>query len=378
MSDRKLVILAVVAVIMVAWAVVQSRISTGRRAQVSGPAYLIQGLDPAAIDSIIVGAGKESVTLKREGANFVVVSRDNYPAEAKQINDLITKCLDIKTSELYTDDPKNHEDLEVTEQKARTVIKFLKPDASLLAGVIIGKTGESGQSGYVRLASSDKVYLASNVPSFRTRALDYIEQELTAVKREDIQSVQVTSPAGKYVLKADPNADSATLDNLPAGKKLKAGDAKSVLTALTSLTVNDVRKQSDETAKWSFDRQYICALKDSTVYTLKVAKKDDKWYASCQAEFTDKTPVTINRNEVEPEEQLKKKEAKLLSQEKAQKFVLKHAGWVYEIADWKAKYLTKELADLLEEEKKEPEKKEQTEPQTNQTTTEPNAAGAGQ
>jgi hypothetical protein len=280
---------------------------------------------------------------------------------------------------MYTDDPRNQKDLEVTEEKARTFVKFLKQDSSLLAGLIIGKSPENGQGGFVRLASSDKVYLASNVPWFKSSALEYLEQELTAVKREDIQSVKVTLPTGGYLLKADPNTDGVTLDNLPAGKKLKGSEAKSVLTSLTSLTFSDVKKQSDETAKLSFDKQYACALMDSTVYTLKIAKKDDKWFITCQAEYTDKKPVTINPKEVVPEAELKKKEAKLLAQEKAQRFALKHAGWVYEIADWKAKYLTKELSELLEDEKKEPEKKEQAEQKSElqQTTTEPNSVGSG-
>ena len=47
MSNQKLGILAVVAAVMVLWAVVQANLSSGRRAQPSGPAYLIQGMDAA-------------------------------------------------------------------------------------------------------------------------------------------------------------------------------------------------------------------------------------------------------------------------------------------------------------------------------------------
>ncbi len=73
--------------------------------------YLIQGLDPADIGSIVLGAGDSAVTLKREGGRFVVVNKDNYPADAKEINNLLTKCLEIRTSEFITDNPANHEDL---------------------------------------------------------------------------------------------------------------------------------------------------------------------------------------------------------------------------------------------------------------------------
>jgi len=111
----------------------------------------------------------------------------------------------------------------------------------------------------------------------------------------------------------------------------------------------------------TFDKQFICRLKDSTVYTLKIAQKDDKTYAVCEAEFTDKTPV-LKGDEVESEEELKKKEAKLLARENTIKFTGKHQGWVYEIAEWKAKNLIKELSDLIEDEEKPKEEVEVEDP----------------
>ena len=57
MSDRKLTILGIVAVFMVIWAVVQSRVSSRPRTEPDAPAYLIQGLDTADIGSIVLGVG---------------------------------------------------------------------------------------------------------------------------------------------------------------------------------------------------------------------------------------------------------------------------------------------------------------------------------
>ncbi len=101
----------------------------------------------------------------------------------------------------------------------------------------------------------------------------------------------------------------------------------------------------------TFDGGFVCRLKDSTVYTLKIAQKDDKTYVTCEAEFTDKTPVLISIK-AQPQEELKKKEAKLLAKENTLIFTRKHQGWVYEISEWKAKNLTKELSDLIEDEEK--------------------------
>jgi hypothetical protein len=290
----------------------------------------------------------------------VVADKDNYPAKTSEINDLISKCLEIQTSEFVTDNPANHEDLEVTEEKARSVVKFMKadPNSSLLTGVVIGKTKELGQGSYVRMLSSDaalsnKVYVTSNAPWFGGGAMNYVEQELISAKNEDIESVTVSSQGGQYTLRKKQDSEDVILDNIPAGKKLKSSDARSVLTALTSLRFDDVNKVSSD---MTFEKQYMCRLKDSTVYALRIAQEDDKTYVSCVAEFTDKTPVekaSIDQGgEVESEEELKKKEAKLLARDNAVKFTAKHNGWVYEIPEWKAKNLTKELVDLLEDEEK--------------------------
>jgi hypothetical protein len=352
MSNRKLGILAAVAAAMVVWAMVQSRIPGRKQAERSGPAYLVQGLDPDTIGSIVIGQGDKAIKIERNGGQFVVTNEKDYPADAKQINDLITKALDIKTSEVYTTNASNHEELEVTEAKAKHVIKFFKQDGSLLTGVIVGKSQESGQDTYVRLASSDTVFLAKEVPWFRDRALDYVDQEIVSVKREDVNAVTVTTPEGSYTLRPQKGSDSVVLADLPADKKLKDSDARSVFTALTSLRFDDVNTPDDVTGL-VFDSTYLCRLNNSTEYKLQFAKKGSKTYLICDARYTDPTKVTINPNTQDSPEELKKKEAKLLAQEHAQKFSLRHKGWIYEIPDWKAKSLIKKRSELLEDVKKE-------------------------
>ena len=376
MSDRKLVILGIVAVLMVIWAVVQSRISSRPRAQPDAPAYLIQGLNLAHIGSIVLGVGENAVTLKRQGRGFVVLNKDNYPAKTSEINKLITTCLDVRIGELYTDDPANHKDLGVAEENAGTVIKFFKPDSSLLTGVVVGEVGEEQMRTYVRLASSDKVYVTPNVPMIRNRAMDYIDPELVAVNRESIESVTVNSPSGEYTLKAKEDGKGIMLENMPAGRKLKSNEGDRVFTALANIRFNDVKKKSAESEKLAFDRQFVCRLKDSTVYTVMIAQKDDKTYVSCSAEFTDRTLVTEREVRDANDAELKQKEAKFLARDKAKGFSVKHQGWVYEIANFKAESLTTKLSDLLEAEEK-PKETEKVEDPNAIKVGDPNAINVG-
>ncbi|UCC22934.1 MAG: DUF4340 domain-containing protein [Planctomycetota bacterium] len=350
MTNRKLAVLGAFAVVMVLWAVLQSRISNRPSTEATGPRYLIQGLDPVDIGSIVLGSTESTVTLKRAGGQFVVADKDNYPADAGQINELITSCLDIKTDELYTDDPANHQALGVTEDDARSAVKFFKPDSSLLIGVIIGKFKEQGRGTYVRLATSNKVYATEDAPWIRDRAIDYIDTELISLEREEIESVTVTADNESYTLRAQNGG--VILENPPEGKKQKLADVRRVFDALTSFRFDDFMKRT-AADDLNFDGQFICRLKDSTVYTVDIAQKDDKTYVACRVEFTDETPVTKDKG-VESEEQLKEKEAKLLARDKADEFSAKHTGWVYEISDYKADNLTKQFSELFEEEQ-EPE-----------------------
>lgn len=361
MSDKKLTMLGIVAVLMVIWAVAQSRIASEPKVKPEAPAYLIQGLDPAGIASIVLTNNDDTVTLKRRQDRFVIADKDDYPALAGEITKLLTSSFDIQTAELYTEDKANHKDLGVTEEDARTVVKFFGPDSSLITGVVIGKASEQGRGTYVRLVASDKVYVASQVPWVKSRAMDYIDPKLVSIERGDIESVTVISPNETYTLKADNGGIS--LENLPDGKKLKAGEYGHVFSALTNLRFDDVSGKSSTQEDLNFERKFICKLKDSTVYTVAIAQKNDKTYITCDAEFTDKAPVTKEKT-VESEEELKKKEAKLLARDKAADFSSKHSGWIYEISNYKAEDMTKELSELLED---------QSESQA-QTTDDPNSA----
>ncbi|MBC8469476.1 MAG: DUF4340 domain-containing protein [Planctomycetes bacterium] len=367
MSNKNLTILGIVAVLMAIWAVAQSHVSNRPRTETDGPSYLIQGLDPADIDSIVLGGGEEPVTLKREQGNFVVVDKDNYPAKASEINNLITKVLEIQTSQFVTDNASNHEDLGLTEENATATIKFFKADSSLLTGVVGGKKKELGQGVYVRLASNDAAYVVPTMPWIADTAISYIEQDLVSMKREDIVSVTVSSANGQYTLKTTEDGKDVILENVPAGKKFKSSEGDSVFTALTSLRCDDVMKKSGDL---TFDKEYVCTLKNSTVYALKIAQKDGKTYATFEADYTDKTPITKDSN-VESEEELKKKEAKLFAQEGAIKFTTKHKGWVYEIAEWKAKNLIKELSELIEDEAPPEDEPEQADTVIPEETTTP-------
>ena len=343
MSNRKLIILGVAAVIMIILAVVQNSSPHRGVRQSSAQAYLIQGLDISDITEIAITAtAGESVTLRRQKGKFVVADRDNYPASVKNVNALITSCVDIKTTEMYTSDAKNHEDLGVAEGKAEKSVKFLKSDSSLITGIVIGKRKKEGQGSFLRLAGDDRVYLAMEVPWIRARPISYVDTELISVKADDVESVTVGSGKDSYTIRRQ--GGKAVLENVPEGKQQKESDCKTVLEALSNLRFSDVKKDSSGI---DFNKEYVCKLKDSTVYTLDIGQKDSANYLKCRAEFT--KDITFNREKKKSEEELKQKETELMARDKVKDFTEKHKGWIYQLKDSDADVLSKSFSEIVED-----------------------------
>lgn len=353
MSNKKLTVLGVVAAAMVVLTFVQSYVSNRPVLTGKTDIPLIQGLNTIDIASIRLGPPDKTLSLEKEGKRFLVADRDNYPASIKQINHLITSCLDIRIAELVTDNPANHKDLELTEETAKSIVKFLNSKGKLITGVLVGKRDEVGGGDYVRLISNDqnlsrKAYLSLNVPWLAMTAMSYVDKQLFKVAKSEIAEVTVIGAEGSYTIVAGDD-DKITLENIPEGKKAKDTVFQKVFTAVTDLEFSDVQKESDSTAKLDFNTTYVCRLKDSSIYTFQLAEKEDKTYVKSFSEFTDKTPVVKKRGVVESEEKLKEKEAKLLARDASIKFNNRHRGWVYEIASWKAVNMTREFEGLVED-----------------------------
>ena len=350
MTNKKLAFLAVAAVIMVSWAVLQNRIARQSAAKpLFGSSPLIQGLpiDKIAKVTILSRKGQDTTTLKKQEGRFVVVDKDNYPADVSKLNTLLNSCLDIRTTERITADAANHADLGVTDETAQYVVRFYGDDDKLLTGVLISERKSNPDGAYARLADDNTVYFIQSPPWLSTGAMDYINRSLFQLDKTAIRKVTVLWPEGDYTLTAQ-DGGAIVIDPLPEGKQYKGTAYQSVFSALTYLQADDVRAADQASEKLSFDRRFICSMTDSTVYTVKIARHNDKTYIKISAEFTDKTPVEKERR-VESEEELKVKEAKLKAIEAVQRFNERHQGWMYEVPSYKAGDLTKTLEDLLED-----------------------------
>jgi hypothetical protein len=342
---------------MAGWAVLQNRITQRANTADFSSSPLIEGLQLEGVSSITITSdkGKQTTTLDRNDQTFVVADKENYPADVATINSVINDCLDIRAHEKVTDNPGNHADLGVTEETAQFVVHFLDKDGGQIVGLAVSEAGENGAA-FARRLSSNDVYSIQNPPRVTARPMDYVDAQLFEIQQDKIQSVVVKTDEGRYELTVTGDKRDIQLNEMPAGKQFKGTDYKSVFGALSSLRFDDVASEEKAPEGLEFNSSYVCTLSDKTVYHLDLAQQDDKTYAKISADFLDKTPVQKTMGQVESEEELKAKEAKLMAIDAVNAFNRKHQGWVYEIPSYKAGNLTKPLPELLED-APEPEKK---------------------
>lgn len=351
MTDRKLAILGVVAVLMAGWAVIQGRLSQNYQPDRIVISPLIGGLDIESVQAIRVTSdkGAKTVDLKRQGGMFVIDQKDGYPADSKKVNDLISGCLDLRVSsgDKITSNADNHADLGVTPETARCRVEFLDAEGKPIVGMLVSEADAESNIAYTRLTTAGDVYKADDIPMLSTSASEFLDTMLFEVSQDEITRVTVTDPnGGAYTLvRPDAEGGEIQLEAMPAGMQFEASTYRSVFNGLSYFRFEDVQSEQAAGAR-QFPWQYQAETKDSVVYTLHVAPGETDNFLKASAEYTGPEPSV--QKQVESEEQLKEREARFLAKEKAEKFNRQHRGWVYRIPSYKAKDLTHGRDDLIE------------------------------
>ena len=345
MTNRRLIVLVLTAAVMVLLTALLYFPKGVPRSEFKGGTYLIQGLDPAQIGSIVIKKGDETVKLVREADGFVLPEKNNYPVSVEKINDLIVRILEVRCTEKVTDDRENHSDLGVAEgDEAAISLIFMGADDKRIVGLVKGKSPERGGGAYARLLGDDTVYRTEGYFYINTRPMDYVEKNLVSVSEEDIKRVVVKSGDETYTVERDDKGDTI-LPGIPEGKRAKGTAYEDVFSALTNLDMRDVDPAGKLTLDW--EAAYSCKLKSGLTYRVRLAEKSGKHYAKLSAQGPAVKSVEITKTE--SEEDLEKKESVLLAVETARKFTPHHAPWVYEISDWAAGKMRKKLDELVED-----------------------------
>ena len=254
MSRQQLIALAVAALAVISAAVYLSSQRNAAR-EVHGlpllPA-LAGELSTVTSLSVLKGGPTPSVTVHKQGEQWTVAERANYPADVPKLRKLLLSLSDAKIREEKTSDPANYSIIGVedptkagaTGAQIELIAKEGKQD------IVVGKPVEQGS--FVRRVGEKSSYIVEPAISFEAEPRYWIDTRLLDFSADKIQSIQFKPDTGPtYTLRrvsepapkpdeskksapggaaaphapAAPVKDKFVLEGVPSGRQAADSDA---------------------------------------------------------------------------------------------------------------------------------------------------------
>jgi hypothetical protein len=250
MNRQGLMTLAIVAVLAIAAAIFFS----GRRNAVPESAgtqlfpALAGRLNSVNQVTVLKGSPTPLLTLHKQGEQWTVAERADYPADVPKLRQLLQSLADAKILEEKTSNPASYAVIGV-EDPLKPGAGGAEVEVSAADGkhaVIVGKSASNGN--FVRRAGEEKSYSVSPGISVDVEPRYWIDTKLLDLPLADIQKVDMKLASGSaYTIHrtAAPPADFV-LDAVPAGRT--ASDPQTLSpspTTYSNLSADDVAQAAD-------------------------------------------------------------------------------------------------------------------------------------
>ena len=335
MQERGLILLAAATLALVVLAVVA--IATGDR----GVSRAVPGArafpDLAAklgdVGSVGIKRQALSLTFVRDGDNWLVAEKGNYPAAAGKVRQIVLGMADLLLVEPKTQRAEFYPRLDVEDpgNGKSTLITLKDKSAAELADLIIGKrrydrlgTGTDGI--YVRKPGDTQAWLARGSLEFSDQLSSWLDRRILDIPQKRIAKATLTQTDGTQLVisRAKPE-DKFTVEGAPADTKFKSDTTTGEpALALETLDLDDVKPATELAVP---DKNVVTAsftTFDGLTVDVRMLDKDDTHWVALSA---------AGSGVAEPE---------------ANTINDKGSRWTYAIPSYKATQLKMKLADLLE------------------------------
>jgi hypothetical protein len=250
--------------------------------------------------SVLKGSATPSVTVHKQGEQWTVAERANYPADVPKLRRLLLSLSDAKIREEKTSDPAKYSIIGVedptkpgaTGAQIELIAKAGKQD------LIVGKPVDQGN--FVRRVGEKSSYIVEPGISFEAEPRYWIDTHLLDLSADKIQSIQFkpetgpaytlrrvsetaaapTAPAAATSTAATPTAATSSkfvLEGVPSGRQ--AADSNTLSpspAAFTNLDNDDVAPIAD--VDFSKPSTLTLALSDGSIITLiGVSVGEKRW-----------------------------------------------------------------------------------------------------
>jgi hypothetical protein len=211
-----------------------------------------------AVARIEVVHPEKTVNIKREGAGWVVVEADNFPAVTQRVGKAL---LDLARLELF--EPKTrladrHKELWVGDPQEKggqaKLVTLYDKDEAVIDRIIVGRTkfdveGSDKGGVYLRRPDDEQSWLARGELDIAYEPRDWFDRAFLDFNVKRIKTVVLRHPDGEEIRisKASPDDENFVLDNMPEGKKLKTEfEVNDIGTVFAGFRVDDVKLGSKE------------------------------------------------------------------------------------------------------------------------------------
>jgi len=347
------------------------------------------------ITRITIKHETNGVDLVKKDDLWRVAERQDYPANFVEISQLLLKLRDLKIVQTEKVGASQLPRLQLAPGQGTNspmVIEFKgagdKPIQTLLVGKAhmkksAGRSGMGDDEGwpdgrYVKVGGSDDVAVINDpLEQIQTRPEDWLDKDF--IKVEKARSVEVDFPVATHSWKLTRETESGEwqLADAKPDEKLDSTKTVSVSHPLGNPSFSDVLP-GDQLEGTGTNAPVVVKIGtfEDFHYTIHVGQKTNENYPVTVAVTAVIPKERIAGTEEKPEDKAKlDKEFKDREQKLEDKLKQEQsfASWTYLVAGWTIEPLLKERAQLLAEQKEEPEKNGETPAGTEEETAEPKA-----
>ena len=213
--------------------------------------------DEQSLKTVVIRQGEATISLDRDGTNWRVRERFNYPANNEKITGLIISLARMTKIEGKTKLTDRYGRLEVEDPAAKNSrsrqVVLIDAGGKELANVILGKQqysmGTRGDNTYVRLPGDPQAWLASGGVTAETTSDQWLERGIADISSSLIKRVTVTHPNGEKIIvsRQSPETPNMTIENTPKGvQPAGASAADEYGRMLTGMALDDLAPAADK------------------------------------------------------------------------------------------------------------------------------------
>ncbi len=362
MNRKQLVFLGVAAAVVAILAVVVSRVQSGRHeATPQGQLYPSLEAQLKDVTQVVVQrAGGAPVTVELVGDRWAVVDKAGYPADVGRLRQTLIGLVNAKLVEAKTRNPDHYpklgvQDVEDAEADAQR-LDLMDRDGKPVAQVLIGNTGEGGGS-YARRLGDQQSWLLSEQITIPATATDWLDKNVIQLDTERIQRVDVRPLEGTAfaLLKANAQQKDFELQEIPQGKRAKAGQTQRLAAALNRVTLDDVQSDAQLEASDSDWHRIDFKTFDGLRIQAKIKEVDGKHHLKLLAQLEQED----NSNEASESDREAKNESENTTPEgventhqeiaeEVEQLQERFQGWTFIVPSYTANSLNLNHDDMLE------------------------------